>query len=326
MASIYTKTGDEGMTGLFGGKRVTKFDSRIDVCGTIDEAISVIAFARSLVKVEFVRTILKKVEEELFLVAAETACPEPEKLLQKKIKLSEIEWMERKIDEIMPAIIFKKDFVIPGPYVSSALLHMARTTVRRAERKMANLKFSEEIRSEILKYLNRLSDLIYALAIYEEQEEMIRAIKEKVKVVLGMKNDLKILTLDIALNICASAKKKAEEIQQPMVIAVADQSGYLVALNRMDKALLASVDIAKDKAFTAVIFKMSTEELAKLSVPGEQLYGINTAANGRVIVFGGGIPICSGGEVIGAIGVSGGSVSEDIEVARAGLDAIERRI
>lgn len=111
-----------------------------------------------------------------------------------------------------------------------------------------------------------------------------------------------------------------------MVIAVTDQSGYLILLNRMDRALLASVEIAKDKAFTAVMFKMPTEELAKLSVPGGQLYGVNTVANGRIIVFGGGIPVFWGEEIVGAIGVSGGSVSEDISVAKAGLYAIERRI
>lgn len=326
MASIYTKTGDEGMTGLFGGKRVTKFNSRIDVCGTIDEVISVIAFARSVVSCEFTCSVLKKVEKELFLVASETACPEPDKFLQSKINPSEIEWMERKIDEIMSVVTFKRDFIIPGPYASSAILHVARTTVRRAERRMVRLKFREEIRSDILKYLNRLSDLMYALAIYEEQEEVIRVIKKKVKVVIDMGNEMKSLTLDIALKICDAARKKAEEIQQPMVIAVTDQSGYLILLNRMDRALLASVEIAKDKAFTAVMFKMPTEELAKLSVPGGQLYGVNTVANGRIIVFGGGIPVFWGEEIVGAIGVSGGSVSEDISVAKAGLYAIERRI
>lgn len=322
MTTVYTKTGDEGQTGLIGGKRVAKFDSRVEAYGTVDEAVSVLALARSQAKRELAQNILKKVEEELFLVAAELACPAPEKFLKKKVGLSEIEWMEGTIDEIMSRIAFKRDFIVPGPYVSSALLHMARTAVRRAERRAAVLKVRGKIRPELLKYLNRLSDLIYALALFEEQEEMILTITKKVKVALEMSGDIKNLTLDIALKITAAARKKAEEIQKPMVIAVADQGGYLITLHRMDKALLASVEIAKDKAFTAAVLKMPTEELAKIAAPGEQLYGINSVAGGRIITFGGGIPICSSGEVIGSIGVSGGSVSEDIEVARAGLEIL----
>jgi len=322
MATIYTKTGDEGLTGLIGGKRVAKFDGRVEAYGTVDEAVSALALAGSQIKGEFTRNVLKKVQEELFSVAAELACPEPEEVLKSKIGPSEIEWMETKIDETMAGIVFKRDFIVPGPYVSSAMLHMARTAVRRAERRAAVLKSQNKIRAEILKYLNRLSDLLYALALFEEQEEMIKVISKKVKVALGMSDVIKNLTLDIALKITAAATRKAEEIQKPVVIAVADRSGNLITLHRMDKALLASVEIAKDKAFTAAVLKMPTDELAKLAAPGEQLYGINTVAGGRIITFGGGMPICSGGEVVGAIGVSGGSVDEDMEVSRAGLEVI----
>ncbi|MCR4431800.1 MAG: cob(I)yrinic acid a,c-diamide adenosyltransferase [Tepidanaerobacteraceae bacterium] len=322
MTTIYTKTGDEGQTGLIGGKRVAKFDIRVEAYGTIDEAVAVVAMARSKAKREVVQNVLKRVEEELFLVGSELACPEPEKLLKRKIELSEIEWMETTIDEIMSRIAFKRDFIVPGPYISSALLHMARTVVRRAERRAAVLKARSKIRPELLKYLNRLSDLLYAMALLEEQEEMILAITKKVRMAMEMSGDIKKLTLDIALKITDSARKKAEEIKKPMAIAVADQGGCLITLHRMDKALLASVEIAKDKAFTAAVMKMPTEELAKLAAPGGQLYGINSVAGGRIIIFGGGIPIWSEGEVVGSIGVSGGSVDEDIEVARAGLEAI----
>jgi cob(I)alamin adenosyltransferase len=89
----------------------------------------------------------------------------------------------------------------------------------------------------------------------------------------------------------------------------------------MDEALLASLSIAQDKAYTAVALKMSTQAAAPLTQPGTPLYGLNTTNNGRIVIFGGGIPIMENGKVLGAIGVSGGAVEEDVAVAEAGLAA-----
>ena len=89
----------------------------------------------------------------------------------------------------------------------------------------------------------------------------------------------------------------------------------------MDGALLASVDISHGKAYTAVALKMSTEKLASLTQPGQMLFGINTTDNGRLVIFGGGLPIIENGQVVGGIGVSGGSVEQDVAVVTAGLCA-----
>ncbi len=129
------------------------------------------------------------------------------------------------------------------------------------------------------------------------------------------------VTLDAATEMVAAAEERAEEIGVPMCIAVLDGGANLVAFHRMDDALLASIDIARDKAYTALTLKMPTEELAELAQPGEELYGIEATNDGRIVVFGGGIPIEGEGEPIGAIGVSGGSVEEDVTVAEAGLEA-----
>ena len=111
------------------------------------------------------------------------------------------------------------------------------------------------------------------------------------------------------------------KIGVPMVIAVVDVGGNLVAQHRMDDSLLASISISLDKAYTAVALKMPTDQAAALTVPGSSLFGLNTADGGRLIIFGGGFPINEGGSVIGGIGVSGGSVEEDMAVAKAGLAA-----
>lgn len=127
------------------------------------------------------------------------------------------------------------------------------------------------------------------------------------------------VTLKTALPLIYAAEKKAEAIGVPMVITVLDAGGAMIAQHRMDDALLASVEISANKAYTAVALKMPTSDLAKLAQPGQPLFGIQNSS--KVVIFGGGIPIVSDGKIIGAIGVSGGSVDQDVECAKAGLAA-----
>jgi uncharacterized protein GlcG (DUF336 family) len=127
-----------------------------------------------------------------------------------------------------------------------------------------------------------------------------------------------------AQRMIAAAQKKADEIGQPMNIAVVDAGGNLVAHARMDNAWLGSVDIAINKAFTSRAFDISTKDLGKESQPGKQFYGIHVSNGGRVMIFAGGIPLKREGRVVGAIGVSGGSGDQDQAVAEAGAAAFER--
>ncbi|MFH1138242.1 MAG: heme-binding protein [Pseudomonadota bacterium] len=130
------------------------------------------------------------------------------------------------------------------------------------------------------------------------------------------------ISLETALEVIAAAKKKARDISVPMVIAVVDAGANLVALQRMDDALLASVEIAADKAYTAVALKMPTAQLAQPSQPGQPLFGLNAVSGGRIIIFGGGIPLKKDGRIIGGVGVSGGSVEDDQACAQAGVDRL----
>jgi uncharacterized protein GlcG (DUF336 family) len=129
------------------------------------------------------------------------------------------------------------------------------------------------------------------------------------------------VTLDAALHVIENARRAAEAIGVAMNIAVVDAGNNLVAFQRMDGAWLGSVDIAQGKAYTARAFNMSTKDLAPLCQPGESLFGIHASNGGRLIVFAGGIPLERGGEVVGAIGVSGGAVEQDHVVAEAGAEA-----
>ena len=129
------------------------------------------------------------------------------------------------------------------------------------------------------------------------------------------------ITLTEARLIIAAAEKKAEDIGQPMNIAVVDQGGNLIAHVRMDKAWVGSIDISIKKAWTARAFDISTKELAELSQSGDQFFGIHASNDGKVMIFAGGIPLKRGGEVLGAIGVSGGLGKQDQAVAEAGAAA-----
>jgi uncharacterized protein GlcG (DUF336 family) len=129
------------------------------------------------------------------------------------------------------------------------------------------------------------------------------------------------ITLADAKRVLAAAERKAEEIGQPMNIAVVDTGGNLVAHIRMDKAWIGSVDIAINKAWTSRAFNISTKELAGLSQSGDQFFGIHASNHGRVMIFAGGIPLKRGEDVVGAIGVSGGLGKQDQAVAEAGAAA-----
>ncbi len=127
------------------------------------------------------------------------------------------------------------------------------------------------------------------------------------------------ITLDDARRIIAASEKKATELSQPKNIAVADAGGNLIAHVRMDGAWIGSIDISIKKAFTSRAFDISTKDLAKLAQSGQPFFGIQASNDGRVMTFAGGIPLKRDGQIVGAIGVSGGSGEQDQAVAEAGV-------
>jgi uncharacterized protein GlcG (DUF336 family) len=132
------------------------------------------------------------------------------------------------------------------------------------------------------------------------------------------------ITLNEARRVIDAAEKKALEVGQPMNIAVVDGGGNLVAFARMEGAWLGSIDIAQKKAWTSRAFDIETKTLSKLTQPGEDFYGIHVSNGGKVMIFAGGVPLMRGKEVVGAIGVSGGSGKQDQAVAEAGASVIKK--
>lgn len=131
------------------------------------------------------------------------------------------------------------------------------------------------------------------------------------------------LTLEEAEAVLAAAKAKAEEIGQPMNIAVCDDGGHLVAFARMDAAIKVSVDISQRKARTAIMMNLPTDALSEITQPGAELYGLEWTSGG-LVSFGGGMLLTRRGDTVGAIGVSAGSVAQDMGVAAAGVAALPK--
>ncbi|WP_209124929.1 heme-binding protein [Alkalihalobacillus sp. BA299] len=131
------------------------------------------------------------------------------------------------------------------------------------------------------------------------------------------------LTLELAKQIVEGAEKESKNLGVAMVISIVDEGGNLILSHRMDDAWIASIDIAFNKAWTSVALKTATENLAAATVPNAELHGLTTTNNGKLVVFGGGIPLVKDNKVIGAVGVSGSSVSNDIQVAQAAVKVFE---
>lgn len=168
---IYTGQGDKGRTQIFSGERVLKSDLRVEAYGTIDELGAVIALAGSFAKSCETIDILGRIQEELFLVGAELATNNPEEKLKNKkiIEKMHIDILEQNIDDITKKVDLGHSFVVPQPYAPSASLHLARTVARRAERAVIRYAEKNPVRNMLLVYLNRLSDLMFILANYEDQ-------------------------------------------------------------------------------------------------------------------------------------------------------------
>jgi cob(I)alamin adenosyltransferase len=162
---LYTKTGDDGTTGLFGGGRVPKTSRRVEAYGTVDETNAVIGVARATGLALVVDVVLERVQEDLFTLGAELACvPGRESKLQMTLLgESDIRRLELAIDEADAACAALKTFVLPGGSPQAAALHLARTVCRRAERALLAVD-DGPVRPAAVVYLNRLSDLLFALA------------------------------------------------------------------------------------------------------------------------------------------------------------------
>jgi cob(I)alamin adenosyltransferase len=171
LARIYTRTGDDGTTGLIGGKRVPKDSPRVEACGSLDELNALIGVVRSHDLSEPVDRILQTVQEHLFIVGAELATPDEIGRKSAGIGEDAVRSLENEIDRMEEELPPLRQFILPGGSLAGAELHTARAVARRAERHCVSLSRLEKVDPKVLHYLNRLSDLCFVLARYVNRQQ-----------------------------------------------------------------------------------------------------------------------------------------------------------
>ena len=343
MPHVYTRTGDKGDTGLFGGSRVPKQSLRVEAYGTVDEANAALGAAKAMLPAGQWRRRVHDVQQRLFVLAAELASdPEGATILANTINAGDITDLEHLIDDCLAVTGPQREFVVPGRDDRSGAFHQARTVVRRAERRVLTLAETEPVRPELITYLNRLSDAVYSLARLAEtwrDEEIERIVRDAVAKVLGTpatpdgepKGEQSASTpspsrmparrfdLAAAKRIAERAEARSAELGVPVVIAAADAGGNLMLLHRVEGALLAATEVAINKAWSAVAFQAPTATLGPLATEDGPFPGLADTNSGRVVLFGGGVPVYVDGELAGAIGISGGTAEQDVDIATCAL-------
>jgi cob(I)alamin adenosyltransferase len=160
---IYTKTGDAGETGLWGGRRVPKDSPRVEAYGTVDECNAAIGVARAAGLAADLDTLLAEVQRQLFIVGADLATPGEARSIP-RVGEAEVAFLEGAIDRLEAGLAPLRQFILPGGAPAAAQLHLARTVCRRAERRVISLARAEPVTPAVPIYLNRLSDLLFVAA------------------------------------------------------------------------------------------------------------------------------------------------------------------
>ncbi|MBQ8683298.1 MAG: cob(I)yrinic acid a,c-diamide adenosyltransferase [Clostridia bacterium] len=314
MSKLYTKTGDTGRASTLTRQNIPKNSPIFELLGTLDELTSCLGMARA--KVPGMAELLEQIQADLLGVSGELSggkrYAEPDRVAQ----------LERAIDSVCEGNASFEGFVLPGKTEGGAALDVARTVARRAERCAVAASQTGGITRDMLAWLNRLSDLLYALARLCDRTNSSVA-KQPARTNAGAVGEG---FCDKAMALCREVQRYAATQGVKVVTAVCDAGGNPVAMLRADDAFIASVDIAVNKAFTSVSLKMTTEELGKLAQPGESLYGIQFTNNNRIVIFGGGVPLTEDGVIVGGFGVSGGTAAEDTTFGNYAKEFYEKEL
>ena len=343
--NIYTKNGDKGTTDLVRTKNVSKSDDRIGLVGTIDELTSHMGVVKTMLTDGDIIRMLEKIQETLITVMAGVADPYNREY---HINDDKTQLLEEEIDRMEGLFERPKKFILPGGTRLSAEIDVARTVARRAERALASVgvKFGADTGAK--KYMNRLADYLYVLARYEDAKNsgkaqpaaapepenraesekhmeenrnisVSEAVIQEVMKRMGIQGKI---TLESAKRLIEKIEKEAARKGKKAVIAVCGPEGNPIAVHVMDGAFLVSFDVAMKKAYTSVAVKMSTKELSVLAQPGQTFYGVDKMDGGKIVIFGGGVPLKVGDTIIGGLGVSGGTGEEDHALAEYGLSVL----
>jgi cob(I)alamin adenosyltransferase len=170
MSPLYTRTGDEGTTGLLGEGRVPKFNLRIEALGAVDEATAALGLARVNSHAPQTASLLLEAQRDLYQLMAEVGATPENAAKFRNIDEARVKWLEEKVSSIEKTVQMPREFIVPGENPASAAMALARTIVRRAERRVAELYHAGELENaSLIAYLNRLSSLCFVLELLENQ-------------------------------------------------------------------------------------------------------------------------------------------------------------
>lgn len=263
--SIYTKSGDEGFSSTVSRRHIPKNSPVFDLLGSLDECASLLGTAKAKVSSDK-RELIDKIQADISAVCGEVAGAMPFATTEKVLQL------ENAIDMMMN----HKDidgFVKQGKTEAGAIVDFSRAVMRRAERQAVTMSQSGGVSRELLSWLNRMSDFLYAFA------RVCDRTQTEIKEFSG--NSF----FERAQSLCRLVIQKAREENLLAVAAVCDGGGNLVCLNRDDDAYIASIEVASKKAYTAVALKMTTLEAKKMVEPGEALDGLQHSNLGKIILL-----------------------------------------
>lgn len=331
--AIYTRTGDAGTTALFTGQRVSKTHPRVEAYGTLDELNAALSLCVCASHNAQHRALLEAIQLQIFWFSAELASEsEQPSANQRYISSEEIAALEAAIDTAMGRVAPLHSFILPGRCEAASRLHFARTLTRRAERRLVELAGDTTVRHVLMRYINRLSDCLYALARAEDhdahQDTIIREVTKRYQAAShtpAKKESVMSLSFADLHQLTRAAVERAQALNVPVVVSIVDANGTETVTWRMPDALLVSSELAPKKAWTAVAMKTATHELASAVQPGAPLYGLESHMQGKVVTFGGGYALWRDGLLIGGLGISGGSVEQDMDIAQAAIAAINVR-
>ncbi|ADZ42041.1 TPA: cob(I)yrinic acid a,c-diamide adenosyltransferase [Yersinia enterocolitica] len=335
--SIYTKTGDAGTTALFTGQRVKKSHPRVETYGTLDELNAALSLCARVAQGEENLQLLDTIQHQLFYFSAELASEgiETPPSGRKSISEPDIQALEQAVDRCMAQLPPVHGFILPGNTEAGSRLHFARTLARRSERQLIELAEQVPVRPVLLQYLNRLSDCLYALARDEEQRQQLQQTTQTVVArYLAAITEKPVATTQPASTglgfsdvhqLVKLAVEAAMTLQIAVVVALTDRHGNMIMTYRMPDTLLVSSELAPKKAWTAVAMKTATHQLSAAIQPGADLFQLEASTGGKVVSFGGGYPLWRDGQLVGGLGISGGSVEQDMHIAEAAISALHLR-
>lgn len=308
-----TKQGDQGISKTVKGFSQPKDAPVFEALGALEELSAALGVAKSEAGAT-VRDTIVVIQSGLLEVSEYVTSG---KLFDFAAATKQFETL---IDAFENRVQREKMPALSGQTKLGALLDVARTVARRAERNIVTLTKRYMLPTDINPYLNRLSDLIYILARYADRLGNSSQTVPKTAVIETPKG----IGAQSAVRVCQAVLEKARSMNMRAVCAVCSGEGNLFALLRDDDALLASIELAERKAKTAVSLKMSTKEALELSEQKDQLYGLQYGGAAELILLAGGQTLTESGRIVGGIGVSGGLAWQDEELSRYGKELFER--